>query len=91
MCSMYAPQELRSFGRVQARYKIKHSDLLMKASFQHKSEHLILHTYLENHILMKNELNILNEYTRHPRPYKRLYGKETNETNLKPIKSNAMD
>jgi len=46
---------------VQARYKIKHSDLLMKASFQHKSEHLILHTYLENRILNK-ELNIQIEY-----------------------------
>ena len=57
----YAPQELCSFGRVQARYKIEYSDLLMEASFQHKSKHPILHTYLENRILNKNELNIQNQ------------------------------
>ena len=42
-----APQELRSFGRVQARYKIEYSYLLMKASFQHKSEYTILHCTLK--------------------------------------------
>ena len=46
---------------MQARYKIEYSDLLMEASFQHKSKHPILHTYLENRILNKNELYILNQ------------------------------
>ena len=32
-------------------------------------------TYLENRILNKNELNIQIRISRHPRPYKRLYGK----------------
>ena len=56
-----AAQELRSFGRVQARCKTEYSDLFMEASFQHKSKHSILHTYLENRILNKNELNIQNQ------------------------------
>ena len=51
-CTLHnAPQELRSFGRVQARYKIKHLKTLMEASFRHVFKHLILHTYLENRIL----------------------------------------
>ena len=33
----------------------------MEASFQHKSKHPILHTYLENRILNKNELYILKQ------------------------------
>jgi hypothetical protein len=33
------------------------------------------HTYLENRILNQNELNIQIRISRHPRPYKRLYGK----------------
>ena len=33
------------------------------------------HTYLENRILNKNELNIQIRISRHPRPYKRLYGR----------------
>ena len=32
-------------------------------------------TYLENRILNKNELNIQIRISRHPRPYKRLYGR----------------
>ena len=47
----YAPQGLCPFGRVQARYKIKHLKTLMEASFRHVFKHLILHTYLENRIL----------------------------------------
>ena len=47
----YAPQGLCPFGRVQARYKIKHLKTLMEARFRHVFKHLILHTYLENRIL----------------------------------------
>ena len=54
----YAPQGLCPFGRVQARYKIKHLKTLMEASFRHVFKHLILHTYLENRILNRNELII---------------------------------
>ena len=57
----YAPQGLCPFGRVQARYKIKHLKTLMEARFRHVFKHLILHTYLENRILNKNELYILNQ------------------------------
>ena len=52
----YAPQGLCPFGRVQARYKIKHLKTLMEASFRHVFKHLILHTYLENRILKKDNL-----------------------------------
>jgi hypothetical protein len=41
---------LRPLSRVQARYKINCLKMLMKASFQHISNHLILHMYLENRI-----------------------------------------
>ena len=45
---MYIAPRKRSFlGRVQARYKIEYSYLLMKASFQHKSEYTILHCTLK--------------------------------------------
>ena len=50
---MYAPQGLRPFGRVQARYKMKYSNLLRNASILHRFKHFILHTYLENRILKK--------------------------------------
>ena len=42
-----APQELRSSGRVQARYKTEYSYLLMKAGFQHKPEYTVLHCTLK--------------------------------------------
>ena len=50
-CATCAPQVLWTFGRVQARYKIKYRKPLMKASFQHSFLFLILHMYLENRIL----------------------------------------
>ena len=47
----YALREQSSLSRMQARYKIKYFDLLTNASISRKSNHLILHTYLENRIL----------------------------------------
>ena len=57
LITTYALRELGSLGRVQARYKIRHSVLFTKVNFRHRPEHPILHTYLENRIL-KQELNI---------------------------------
>jgi hypothetical protein len=43
---------------VQARYKINCLKMLMKASFQHISNHLILHMYLENRIQKKDTISL---------------------------------
>ena len=60
----YALREQSSLGRVQARYKIKYFDLLTNASISRESNHLILHTYLENRILKNYDKSFKREISK---------------------------